>query len=547
MQKHSLFKPVFKKPWPAEALIALIAFYSASVFNQPFFDALAQVHPWHEWADKFILLSTWLMIVALNFLLIALITPTRFLKPVGMIVLILSATSTYYIQQYHIYLDPSMARNILHTNFFEARELWSLRLWKYWVIWVIPAALIISLIPVKSENWKVGVQTRLIAISLSGLLAALLLFAHYKPLAVFLRNHHEARYWVTPGNLLWSFSQALHADAHALTQPRQPLGLDAKPGVRFSQHTRPFVVVWVVGETARAVNWGLNGYIRQTTPLLSRKPLIYFPSFTSCGTNTEVSVPCMFSSRGRHQYDEKLIRQTDSLLHLLNRAGVQVHWRDNQSGCKGVCDGLDYVHTRQSPVNHGCGQDGCWDEVLLTGLETSLGQTHGSEVWVLHQLGNHGPAYYRRYPPAFEQFKPACHDDDLSRCRPEEIINAYDNAILYTDFVMTQLINILQKNEASIDSVLIYVSDHGESLGEKNLYLHGMPYFIAPEEQTHVPMLMWFSSKAPQAVKVNTECLRRRAQQPANHDHLFHTVLSLLDIQTKSYDPQWDLLATCRT
>ena len=162
---------------------------------------------------------------------------------------------------------------------------------------------------------------------------------------------------------------------------------------------KPLVLVVVVGETARAANWGLNGCARQTTPQRERLGVVNFSDVRSCGTNTEVSLPCMFAPVGRRDCSEARIRGSESLLHVLARAGVSVHWRDNQSGCKGVCDGLpnDTVSAVNAP---GLCQDGrCLDEGLIHDLDQRLESAKGAQLMVLHQLGNHGPSYFRRYPP----------------------------------------------------------------------------------------------------------------------------------------------------
>jgi lipid A ethanolaminephosphotransferase len=230
----------------------------------------------------------------------------------------------------------------------------------------------------------------------------------------------------------------------------------------------------------------------------------------------------------------------------VQHAGLAVHWRDNQSGCKGVCDGIanDTVQGLNAPGL--CSDGRCLDEGLAYGLDKRLDKAQGVQLLVLHQLGNHGPSYFRRYPPAFERFTPVCARDDLQRCTREEIVNAYDNALLYTDHVLAQLIQQLRAKAASVDSALLYVSDHGESLGEKGLFLHGMPYAIAPSEQTKVPMVMWLSDGYRNALGLDGECLRRRAARAAAHDHLFHTLLGMLEVGTSLYEPGWDLLHDCR-
>jgi lipid A ethanolaminephosphotransferase len=175
----------------------------------------------------------------------------------------------------------------------------------------------------------------------------------------------------------------------------------------------------------------------------------------------------------------------------------------------------------------------------------ALHNGRGTQLLVLHMLGNHGPSYFRRYPPAFERFTPVCRHDDLGRCTQEEIVNAYDNALLYTDHVLATLIGTLTSHAGDVDSALLFVSDHGESLGEKNLFLHGIPYPIAPKEQTQVPMVMWWSAGFGRSAGLDADCLRARARQPAAHDHLFHSLLALLDVKTSLYEPQFDVTHGC--
>jgi lipid A ethanolaminephosphotransferase len=234
-------------------------------------------------------------------------------------------------------------------------------------------------------------------------------------------------------------------------------------------------------------------------------------------------------------------------LHVLARAGAQVEWIDNQSGCKGVCKGLPTttVQALDPPVGM-CETGRCLDEGLLLQWPQRLAQQQGTQVLVLHMLGNHGPSYFRRYPPAFARYQPECRDDELYRCPREAIVNAYDNALLYTDHVLSRLIDLLAAQSQGVDSAMIYVSDHGESLGEAGLYLHGVPYAIAPPEQTRVPMVMWLSEGFSRALGVDMACLQRRAAQPASHDHLFHTVLGLIGVHTSAYESAWDLTAACR-
>jgi lipid A ethanolaminephosphotransferase len=255
----------------------------------------------------------------------------------------------------------------------------------------------------------------------------------------------------------------------------------------------------------------------------------------------------MFAPVGRRDYDEGRIRSQQSLLHVLQRAGVTVRWRDNQTGCKGVCDGLLQERVGDLSLDPALCKDGtCLDDALLHGLEADLVKAKGTQIWVLHMLGNHGPAYHRRVPAGATPYQPFCAKDDLGRCSRPEIVNAYDNALRHTDLVLDRLWRILQA-EKGVDTAMLVIPDHGESLGERGIYLHGLPYAVAPREQTEVPMLLGLSSGFAQARGWSQDCIKslpRRIAEP-QHDHLFHTLLTLLDVHTALYNPAWDLMKPC--
>jgi lipid A ethanolaminephosphotransferase len=496
-------------------------------------------------------LALLLGVLALHLLLLAPLASRWTVKPLLALLVVGTAFASYYMQQYGVYLDPSMLRNVMRTDWREAGELLGPSLAVHLLLHAGLPLLVLWRVEVVTRPWKRALLMRLglVALALAVLVAALL--SVFQPLASLMRNHKEVRYLITPANYLWSIATVARADAKAGKAPRQPIGLDARPGASWATRTRPQLVVLVVGETARSANWGLSGYARQTTPqlaqLATQTPLVNFVHATACGTNTEVSVPCLFAPVGRRDYDEATIRGSESLLHLLSRAGVGVTWRDNQSGCKGVCEGLPMQTVQDLNPPGLCAEGRCLDEGLLHGLPEMLGQVRGTQLLVLHQLGNHGPSYFRRYPPAFARFQPECRSDDLRSCSQQEIVNAYDNALLYTDHLLAQLVSQLQAHADMLDSALIYVSDHGESLGENNLFLHGLPYAIAPDVQKQVPMLMWFSPGFAAAQRLDLGCLRARAAQPAAHDHVFHTLLGLLDVSTALYAPDWDLGRPCRS
>ncbi len=534
-----------------EQLIAAVSVFWLVSANQLFFTTALKGLPLAAPATWGFAMALVVMVASLQFFLLALVAHRAIIKPLLALLLIVTASAAYFMQAYGVYFDPSMVRNILRTDVAEAREIVSWRLVLHFALYAaLPLALLWRVRIMKRPVLRAAAH-RLGWSALAFVVAAGAVLAVFQPFASLMRNQKEVRYLITPANLAWSVGSVGAQSLRGAGKPRLPIGLDATR-IAPAAGAKPQLLVVVVGETARAANWGLSGYARQTTPQLAQltklmpQGLTNFPRVTSCGTNTEVSVPCMFAPVGRRNYNESDIRGSESLLHVLARVGVAVQWRDNQSGCKGVCDGLPTESTLDTSLNNLCADGRCLDAALLDGLAARLDAAKGTQVLVLHMLGNHGPSYFRRYPLEFAKFAPYCQSDDLAKCTREEIVNAYDNALLYTDHVLAQLISQLQSHAASVDSSVIYVSDHGESLGEKGLFLHGMPYAIAPGEQTQVPMVTWFSSGMQQTLGLNAACLQTRAAQPASHDHLFHSVLGMLNVKTALYEPKLDLFAPCR-
>jgi len=529
-----------------EQVLVVASVFFVLAANRPFFAAALHGHALAEPATWGFLLAVATLLGSLHFLIMALVSNRWTLKPVLAVLIVATALATYYMARYSVYFDATMMRNVLRTDFGEARELLSPALLPHLLLYAaLPLALLWRVRVVQRPLLR-ATLVRLAALLLAAAAVVTSLLAASQPLAALMRNHKEVRYLITPGSVVWSLGAVLAKDARAVAKPLRPIGLDAAPGPSWAARSKPLLVVLVVGETARAANWGLNGYERQTTPELAALPLINFSDVSACGTSTEVSLPCMFAPVGRRDYDESRIRGSEGLLHVVARAGVAVHWRDNQSGCKGVCDGLPNDNVLALNPAGLCGDGRCLDEGLLVGLDERLAQAKGTQLLVLHQLGNHGPSYFRRYPAAFARFTPACENDDLRNCTRQEIVNAYDNALLYTDHVLAQLIAQLGARADRVDSALLYVSDHGESLGENRLFLHGIPYPIAPDVQTKVPMVMWASQGFASATGLDLDCLRERARSGVGHDHVFHSLLGLLDVRTALYESKWDFGAGCR-
>lgn len=533
-----------------ERLIVLAAAYWVLVANRPFFTAALQGRSFGEAATWGFAAALSVLLMALHVLLLACVANRWTVKPLLGLLIVATAGASHGMQAYGVYLDPSMLRNVLRTDLQESRELLSRALLLHLVAYAALPLWWLSRTQVVHRPWRRAVVVRMAFLATAACALVASLLAVFQPFASLMRNHKEIRYLITPANYLWSLPAAAWADARGARGPRRALGIDAAPGLSWTRRDKPLVLLLVVGETARSANWGLSGYGRATTPRLAGLPVVNFPQVQACGTHTEVSLPCMFAPVGRREYDERRIRGQESLLHVVARAGVAVHWRDNQGGCKGVCDGLPAETVGPANAPGWCTEGRCLDEALVHDLAQRLDTARGTQLWVLHMLGSHGPSYYRRYPPRFARFTPDCRHDDLHRCSVREIVNAYDNTLLYTDHVLATAIEQLRAHESDVDSALLYVSDHGESLGEHGLFLHGIPYPIAPEVQTRVPMVLWLSRAFERAAGLVPGCLlpalERRAAGGVAHDHLFHTVLGLLDVNTAVAEPSLNLAHACR-
>ncbi|WP_386338449.1 phosphoethanolamine--lipid A transferase [Xanthomonas citri pv. citri] len=522
-----------------EALVLLSSLFFALVCNQLFWRTAMATHP----GSIGFAISLMALLVAVHALLLGILVWRWNAKPLLTLLLFTTALAAHYMDSYNVYLDADMLRNVLHTDHKESRELLTSGLILPLVCYfLIPTALLWRMrLRARSVGKTVLVRSGfLLVVAVVGAAGAML---SSQDISALMRNHREVRYLATPINYIVALRQNLKSESPIKRAPKQPIEHDATATPR-APGSRPRLLLVVLGETARAQNWGLNGYGRQTTPELAQAGVINFPDMHSCGTSTEVSVPCMFSPYGRRDYNEDMIRGHQSFLHVLEHAGISTLWRDNQSGCKGVCDGLEIQKLDDATTPGLCADGRCMDEILLSDLAAQVRAKPGDRVVVLHQLGSHGPSYFERYPAQFERFKPVCKTADLGSCGRQDIVNAYDNSILYTDHFLNQAIHAL-RGLPDYDTAMIYLSDHGESLGEKGLYLHGVPYAIAPKEQTHVPMVMWFSPEFARDRGLDEACLRHRAGQYTDQDALFPSVLGLMQVKTSVYAPERDLFAKC--
>lgn len=526
-------------------LILATAFWLLAASNWPFWRAVWQGVGGLREGNGLFLLTLPLFVLSWLFLLLSLLAWGRLTKPVLALALLVSAAASYFMNSYGIVIDQSMLANLVQTDTAEATELLSWKLAAWLLGFGVLPVLLVSRVPLVPGSWKGELGRKALGMVVATACLGGVAFSQYQPYASLLRNHHELRLMLVPSNVVAAVQSYAKRQLATPTQ-LTPVGTDAHRLVPVSASRRPRLTILVVGETARAANFSLDGYARDTNPELSKRGVLSFSQASSCGTATAVSVPCMFLDVGQHGYKDGLAKSREGLLDVLQRAGVAVLWRDNNSGCKGVCDRVPHEDVDHLHVAELCRSDECYDEILLHDLQAYLDKQQDDTVVVLHMKGSHGPAYFKRYPPAFERFTPVCDSNQLDRCDRQSIVNAYDNSLTYTDHVLAQTIDLLAHNQQRFDSAMLYMSDHGESLGENGIYLHGLPYAMAPAEQTHIPMLLWLSDGLARSAAIDTDCLQQEREHAFSHDNLFHSVLGLMNVQTNAYQAGKDLFRLCQ-
>ena len=538
-----------KRSIALETACLLAAVYFASALNAPFWSRMtAAVQP-AEASDWVLLAATAVLLIALFNLALTILATRHTVKPLLAVLFPLTAAVGYFMGAYGIVIDTHMVRNAFETNTAEATDLVNAGLLLHVGLFGVLPAIVVLVWPIAYRPFWTEVRRKAVIGFATLPVVVALVWLFFMDFTSLFREQRTLKYTLTPSNYLVATAGYLRSLSPASAVVASPFGADAHVVHEATAGAGPkTVTVVVVGETARADHFSLNGYARATNPELSKiAGLVSFRHVTSCGTDTAHSVPCMFSGVGRANTTSDIALRQEDLLDIAQRAGLDVLWRENQTGCKGVCLRVPTETLTHEHLHAYCDDGECHDAILLAGLEKRLAATTKDALIVLHMMGSHGPAYFKRYPQSFARFKPECKETQFSHCTADELINAYDNTILYTDHVLADLIGLLQRVAGrGIATSMIYMSDHGESLGENNLYLHGMPFALAPEVQTHVPMLVWLSPEMAAARAIDPACVAAKSDAELSHDNLFHSVLGLNDVATAVYDPALDIYATCR-
>lgn len=532
---------------PAELRCPHIESVTLSIITAGYLTAVNNATFWHR-SEELLPTGALLALVAGIFCLLTALCITvsvKYLtKPLFIFLIMVSATASWFIDQFGTIIDVEMLQSAIDTTNAEAGHLISFGFIRHVVIFGILPSLLILWIKIEHRSFLQKVKQNSAFIFPALFAAAALFMLNASTFTSLGREHKE---WIATLNPVMPIGNAVKLGIRSGKNQNiivQPLGTDAKVANAGSGNRKPRLTIVIAGETARAESFSLGGYKKNTNPELARQDITYFSDTSSCGTITAVSLPCMFSVYTRDEYTHEKGLETENLLDVLKHAGVHVEWWDNNTGHKSVADRVTSEALSTSDNPKYCKNGECLDGIFLDKLDTWMSGITQDTVLVMHQLGSHGPAYYLRYPDEYRRFTPDCQSAEFSKCSREEILNAYDNSIAYTDHIISSVIDRLRDKQDKLDTSMIYMSDHGESVGEFGLYLHGAPYFVAPSQQTHVPYVLWLGKDAKATIR--QDCLAKEATEPQSHDKLFHTVLGLMQVKTQVYSPALDTLSSCR-
>ena len=531
----------------------MLAFYFALIVNVPIYKELISIFAHLDNVKVgFVITIPIFFIAALNFLFNLFSWPWLG-KPFFILLLILSSMVSYASYNYGTLFDYGMIANIIETDSSEAGSYLS----AYSTLWVILMGIVPALIVAKTKLRPLdGELLRFSITKLVSMIASLAVIAaiagmYYQDYSSVGRNNSYLKKMIIPTQFVYSASGYVKKNYLTTQESYREIGTDAKQSQSAIKQAeeKPTLLVFVVGETARSQNYQLNGYERKTNPYTGKLDVISFQDFASCGTATAVALPCMFSQLTHSKFERTKADNQDNVLDIMQRAGIDLIWKENDGGDKSVAHKIKKITVDRTKTDQWCNSSNCYDMALLNDLDQEIESMRGNRVVTMHLNGSHGPTYFQRYPKDKAFFQPDCPRADIENCSVEEIVNSYDNTIRYTDYVLEQTINKLTKLEDKYNTALIYLSDHGESLGESGMFLHGMPYSLAPDFQKRVPFLMWMSPNFKQAKQIDSDCLTQEAQSVGKYsqDNVFHSLLGIMDVQTNAYDGHLDIFKTCRT
>ena len=488
------------------------------LYNLPFFQYVANNSNENVGGKIFLLASLVVIMLVLNFMMTYLVM--FLMRMVGRILLailsIINATAVYFIITYSVMMDQTTIENVFNTRYSEASGFFSWSLWLFIAVFGVLPALWCLLQPV-----VIG-KAKKLAIYCGASLAVVLVVALANIGQTLWISQHDTEL----GGLLQPWSYLVNTVRMISSQHDEQAEEIKLPDGKITDNEKA-VVVLVIGESARKANFQLYGYQRNTNPLLSKQDGLKVYEATSCATYTTAGSKAILEPKN-----------TDDLYELLPnyafRTGVDVAWRTSNWGEPPIHID-EYVTDDKLAEHYPDAEEKDYDGILFHGLRERIESSQKDKVLiVLHTSTSHGPKYADKYPKKFEVFKPVAKNVEEGEKNIGMLVNAYDNTILYTDFLLDGLINTLR---AMTDrkSAMIFISDHGESLGENKMFMHGMPMRLAPKEQYEIPFLVWTSE--------GYRDYKPEGELPAvlEQHYIFHSVLNLLSIESPAYDKEFDL------
>ncbi|MBQ3695908.1 MAG: sulfatase-like hydrolase/transferase [Alphaproteobacteria bacterium] len=517
----------FKLPFLTYSFI--YALWTVGVYNTYFWRQVwSTVSPW-VFVVLILMSITGLMIFQ------SILFARKTVKPLSILLLITNSIAGYFITAYHLVLNKTMLMNILDTNFFEATEWMGISFWVYVILFGIVPSIVVWRLKIEFEPFKLHFRKTLSLLAI--MLFLLSIFLPYRTsVKIYLKTNFNLRYQFVPTGYV---SGVVGVISNYLKKVE---GLNTTAGMEFHPYwkgKKKNLFVFVLGESARDANFSLSGYRRNTAEPLQAflRDMIVFKKTESCGVVTRVSVPCMFNAFTRENYKEQALPYTTNALDILSQNGIDLLWLDNELGCNKVCRNIQTEYT--------CETRDCVDMLLNDAFRDKMSGFTKDTFVVLHQRGSHGPRYDLRVPAEYKKWKPYCDRADSTSCAYEELVNTYDNTMYYTSLVIADLIKTLSKMTDEYNPVLMYISDHGESLGEGEIYGHGGDFKDAPDVQKQVPFFVWMPKSTRQALGMSKRCMRNKTKQQQTQDAIFHSILGWAGISTDVYDEKLDIFAGC--
>jgi lipid A ethanolaminephosphotransferase len=519
-------------------LILFTSLFLVLFSNYSFFKQVLKVYPFNS--ENIFFISSLAVVLFLFISTLQLLLYSKYtLKPIAIFLLICASMLNYFMVTYNVVIDDEMIRNAMQTDAKETADLLSFEMFLHVTLLGILPSFFIFRAKVEYLSFGKNLFFKIKYIVLFIGLMVAVIFTFSKFYTSFFREYKPLRYYTNPTYFIYSFGKYIYK-TFEVAPKFEMIGEDAKV-IRELEKKR--LVIMVVGEATRADKLSLNGYTKETNPLLQKENILSFKEVYSCGTSTAHAVPCMFSIYGRDEYTYKKGIATGNALDVLQNSGeVAVLWLDNNSDSKGVATRVAYKDYRNPQNNPICDEE-CRDIGMLEDLDDFIENNKEKNIFIiLHQMGSHGPAYYKRYTKEFEKFTPTCKTNQLEKCSVEEINNAYDNTVVYTDMFLSKTISFLKSKEDRYHTAMLYMSDHGESLGENGIYLHGMPYLIAPKVQKHIAALLWVGD-AQFKEYLGYEFLSSNLDKEFSQDYLFHSILGMMGVSTNVYKKDLDIFS----